>query len=106
MRCKGKFKCVLCVPPPQVIIGAPTVIGEDLLRTFNISLVVRGSVTETRAHGNGESARCVWQRERGGWVGPAAALLQPGLFGSPYLIGLTAVCAFKERPGLTFGLIC
>lgn len=46
---------VLC--PLQVIIGAPTVISEDLLRTFNISLVVRGSVTETRTHNSGQSDR-------------------------------------------------
>lgn len=54
-----------CKYVDEVIIGAPTVIGEDLLRTFNISLVVRGSVTETRAHGNGESARYALPRERG-----------------------------------------
>jgi hypothetical protein len=42
----------------QVIIGAPSVISEDLLRTFNISLVVRGSVTETRKNTNGDSSRC------------------------------------------------
>jgi hypothetical protein len=42
----------------QVIIGSPTVISEDLLRTFNISLVVRGSVTETRTHNSGQSDRC------------------------------------------------
>lgn len=48
------FHCVL----HQVIIGAPTVISEDLLRTFNISLVVRGSVTETRTSNSGDSDRC------------------------------------------------
>jgi hypothetical protein len=45
--------CVLV----QVIIGAPTVISEDLLRTFNISLVVRGSVTETRAQNSSDNDR-------------------------------------------------
>lgn len=46
----------------QVIIGAPTVISEDLLRTFNISLVVRGSVTETRAQNSNDNDRCVRAR--------------------------------------------
>jgi hypothetical protein len=40
-----------------VIIGAPTIINDDLLRTFNISLVVRGSVTETRTQNSGDSER-------------------------------------------------
>lgn len=43
----------------QVIIGAPTIINDDLLRTFNISLVVRGSVTETRTQNSGDSERWV-----------------------------------------------
>jgi hypothetical protein len=56
---RGKDLCVLCVCVcPQVIIGAPSVISEDLLRTFNIKLVVRGSVTETRKNTNGDTSRC------------------------------------------------
>lgn len=49
--------CCAVLRAYQVIIGAPTVISEDLLRTFNISLVVRGSVTETRTQNNGNSDR-------------------------------------------------
>ncbi len=49
----------------QVIIGAPVVISDDLLRTFNIRLVVRGSVTETRDASSGETERCVCRAARG-----------------------------------------
>lgn len=45
----------------QVIIGAPSMIEDDLLRTFNISLVVRGSITETRGT-DSDDARCVLKR--------------------------------------------
>jgi hypothetical protein len=45
-----------------VIIGAPSVIEDDLLRTFNISLVVRGSMTETRSTDSGDDARCATHR--------------------------------------------
>lgn len=31
----------------EVIIGAPTQLNDDLMKTFNISLVVRGTVSET-----------------------------------------------------------
>jgi ethanolamine-phosphate cytidylyltransferase len=47
---------------PQVIIGAPSVIEDDLLRTFNISLVVRGSITETLGTDSGDDVRCVWRQ--------------------------------------------
>ena len=35
-----------CRSVDEVVIGAPAVISEDLLSTFNISLVVRGTVSE------------------------------------------------------------
>eukprot|EP00882_Tetradesmus_deserticola_P027816 GHRQ01030945.1.p2 GENE.GHRQ01030945.1~~GHRQ01030945.1.p2 ORF type:complete len:135 (+),score=46.67 GHRQ01030945.1:294-698(+) len=57
--------CCLCWRCPQVIIGAPSVIEDDLLRTFNISLVVRGSVTETRVTDTGDDARYALPRQRG-----------------------------------------
>lgn len=53
-----------CKYVDEVIIGAPTVISEDLLRTFNISLVVRGSVTETRAQNSSDNDRYVLPRQR------------------------------------------
>lgn len=36
-----------CKYVDEVVIGSPTIITRDLLTTFNISLVVRGSVSET-----------------------------------------------------------
>lgn len=45
-----------CCYVDEVIIGAPVVITEDLLTTFNISLVARGSVSETRDSGNRDAA--------------------------------------------------
>jgi hypothetical protein len=58
---------VVCLPDlllccVQVIIGAPSVIEDDLLRTFNISLVVRGSITETRGT-DSDNGRCVEQHK-------------------------------------------
>jgi hypothetical protein len=38
------------------------VIEDGLLRTFNISLVVRGSMTETRSTDSGDDARCAAHR--------------------------------------------
>lgn len=38
---------------------------EDLLTTFNISLVVRGTVSETGASDNAEHARYEVPKERG-----------------------------------------
>eukprot|EP00878_Enallax_costatus_P014207 GHUV01014861.1.p1 GENE.GHUV01014861.1~~GHUV01014861.1.p1 ORF type:complete len:381 (+),score=118.13 GHUV01014861.1:154-1296(+) len=49
----------------EVVIGAPMIISDDLLRTFNISLVVRGSLTETRGHGSMDDKRYALPRERG-----------------------------------------
>ncbi|KAL4419461.1 hypothetical protein ABPG77_003574 [Micractinium sp. CCAP 211/92] len=49
----------------EVVIGAPTEITEDLLTTFNISLVVTGSVHETPHRAEGESERYGVPRERG-----------------------------------------
>ncbi|KAF6254698.1 CTP-phosphoethanolamine cytidylyltransferase [Scenedesmus sp. NREL 46B-D3] len=54
-----------CKYVDEVIIGAPSVIEDDLLRTFNISLVVRGSMTETRATDCGADARYALARQRG-----------------------------------------
>lgn len=53
-----------CKYVDEVIIGAPTIINDDLLRTFNISLVVRGSVTETRTQNSGDSERYDLPRKR------------------------------------------
>jgi len=39
-----------CKYVDEVIIGSPMVITEDLVKTFNISAVVRGSVSETSSH--------------------------------------------------------
>ncbi|KAK9853648.1 hypothetical protein WJX84_001343 [Apatococcus fuscideae] len=41
-----------CKYVDEVIIGAPLEISDDLLTTFNISLVVRGSVSETGRDGS------------------------------------------------------
>lgn len=46
-----------CKYVDEVIIGAPTVITEDLITTFNISLVVRGSQHETSDNPVGERTR-------------------------------------------------
>lgn len=39
----------------EVVIGAPSVITPDLIKTFNISLVLRGSVSETSCRDRGVS---------------------------------------------------
>ncbi|BDA47157.1 Ethanolamine-phosphate cytidylyltransferase [Coccomyxa sp. Obi] len=54
-----------CCYVNEVIIGAPLVVTEDLLTTFNISLVVRGTVSETGASDNAEHARYAVPKERG-----------------------------------------
>ncbi|WIA11990.1 hypothetical protein OEZ85_012071 [Tetradesmus obliquus] len=53
-----------CKYVDEVIIGAPSMIVDDLLRTFNISLVVRGSITETRGT-DSDDARYALPRQRG-----------------------------------------
>lgn len=40
-----------CKYADEVVIGAPTVITEDIITTFNISVVVRGSISETNPQG-------------------------------------------------------
>jgi ethanolamine-phosphate cytidylyltransferase len=40
-----------CRYADEVVIGAPGVITEDLIRTFNISIVARGSISDTRGEG-------------------------------------------------------
>lgn len=43
-----------CKYVDEVIIGSPMIITDDLIKTFNISVIVRGSVTETSfAHAAG-----------------------------------------------------
>lgn len=49
----------------EVVIGAPMIITDDLLRTFNISMVVRGSLTETRGRDSMDEQRYALPRERG-----------------------------------------
>jgi ethanolamine-phosphate cytidylyltransferase len=46
-----------CKYADEVVIGAPAVITPDLLKTFNIGLVVRGSVSETGRLGPVEEDR-------------------------------------------------
>lgn len=57
--------CVCRACGRQVIIGAPTVVGDDLLRTFGIRLVVRGSVAETAGRGGDDMARCAREARAG-----------------------------------------
>lgn len=47
-----------CKYVDEVIIGAPTKITETLLKTFHISLVVRGTLSETSKLGAVEPDRC------------------------------------------------
>lgn len=35
--------CAVCRYVDEVVIGSPTILRDDLIKTFNISLVVRGS---------------------------------------------------------------
>ncbi|KAK9824144.1 hypothetical protein WJX72_008090 [[Myrmecia] bisecta] len=49
----------------EVIIGAPLEITQDLLTTFNISLVVRGTVSETAADGKVEARRYAVPQAKG-----------------------------------------
>lgn len=48
MNCHERSLSVLaCKYVDEVIIGAPPIISDDLIKTFNISLVVRGTKNET-----------------------------------------------------------
>ncbi|CAL5224914.1 g7680 [Coccomyxa viridis] len=49
----------------EVIIGAPLAVTEDLLTTFNISLVVRGSVSETGIADEEEQKRYSVPKDKG-----------------------------------------
>lgn len=49
----------------EVIIGAPLVISDDLIKTFNISIVARGTVSETGHSGNGEERRYATPKQQG-----------------------------------------
>ena len=53
-----------CRYADEVIIGAPQIITEDLLTTFNINQVVRGSVHES-GDGGSEAARYAVPKEKG-----------------------------------------
>lgn len=48
---------VRCRYVDEVVIGAPPAISTDLLKTFGISVVVRGSVSETSSLGPSEQVR-------------------------------------------------
>lgn len=39
-----------CKYVDEVVIGSPTVLTDDLIKTFNISVVVRGNISETGHH--------------------------------------------------------
>eukprot|EP00775_Hariotina_reticulata_P012936 gene12936-13064_t len=54
-----------CKYVDEVVIGAPTVIAADMLRSFGIKLVVRGSVSETNSTVDGSDIRYALPRERG-----------------------------------------
>ncbi|KAG2422672.1 hypothetical protein HXX76_015837 [Chlamydomonas incerta] len=54
-----------CKYVDEVVIGSPCVITEDLMKTFNISVVVRGSVTETSMLGPVEEERYEVPRRMG-----------------------------------------
>lgn len=40
-----------CKYADEVVIGAPTILTEDIITTFNISVVVRGTISETNPQG-------------------------------------------------------
>jgi hypothetical protein len=49
MNCHERSLSVLaCKYVDEVIIGAPSIISDDLIKTFNIRLVVRGTRNETK----------------------------------------------------------
>lgn len=47
------------------VAGAPLEVTEDLLTTFNISLVARGTVSETGGGDGAEHARYMVPKQRG-----------------------------------------
>ena len=49
-----------CKFADEVIIGAPTVITQDLITTFNISVVVRGMVSEISTPGQMDEVGWSW----------------------------------------------
>jgi ethanolamine-phosphate cytidylyltransferase len=51
-----------CKYVDEVIIGAPVVVNDYLMKTFNISMVVRGSISETSSNGPVEEDR--WDEGR------------------------------------------
>ena len=64
--------------PTVLPAGAPMEVTEDLLTTFNISLVVRGTVSETGADGaDADAARYALPREKGVFRCAITALLLP-----------------------------
>ncbi len=48
-----------CKYVDEIIIGAPVNITDNLLKTFNISRVARGTLSETSSLGPVEPERCV-----------------------------------------------
>ncbi len=59
MNCHERSLSVLaCKYVDEVIIGAPPIISDDLIKTFNISLVVRGTKNETSELHHQDERRC------------------------------------------------
>jgi ethanolamine-phosphate cytidylyltransferase len=54
-----------CRHVDDVVIGAPMEITDDLIKTFNISLVVRGTITETSHEGPDEPRRYAVPQQQG-----------------------------------------
>ncbi|GLI58512.1 hypothetical protein VaNZ11_000248 [Volvox africanus] len=54
-----------CKYVDEVIIGSPCVMTDDLIKTFNISTVVRGSISETSMLGPVEPERYAFPRAEG-----------------------------------------
>lgn len=65
----------------EVVIGSPCVITEDLMTTFNISVVVRGSMSETSMLGPVEEV--------------SRGMGQPGAAGRAWVHGL---CLYSSGP--------
>lgn len=55
----------VCLSTAEVPAGAPLVISDDLIKTFNISIVARGTVSETGHSGNGEERRYATPKQQG-----------------------------------------
>ena len=51
-----------CLLTQGCVSGAPLVITEDLIKTFNISLVVRGTVSESHNKGGKDDERYAYPK--------------------------------------------